>query len=140
MKKYINGSLSGRLALKGLKFHAFHGCFGFEREQGGEYEVDFEVLQEGSAQISPVARPDLLSASVSDDLDDTLDYSEIYSIISGVMSSPSNLIEKVAGSIMSDVSERYPGLGKVSVTVRKLHPPIEGIEEGYAEYTLVSLV
>lgn len=140
MKKYVKGSVSGRLALKGLRFHAFHGCFGFEREQGGEYEVDFEVLQEGALQGCQDAKPDLLAASASDDLEDTLDYSEIYSIISQVMSVPSNLIEKVAGSIMSDVAERYPGLGRVSVTVRKLHPPIEGIGEGYAEYTLVALL
>lgn len=130
--------LSGTIALKGLRFHAFHGCFGFEREKGGEYVVDFSASQCGTD--GRAGGVDLVRAAASDALGDTLDYSEIYGIISDVMSSPSDLIENVTGRIMSRVSEKYPDLGEVSVTVKKLSPPIEGIGEGYAEFTLVSVL
>lgn len=129
---------SGRISLKGMKFHAFHGCFDFERECGGDYEVDFSAMQDSShVQKGSV---DLLAASCTDDLQDTLDYSRVYEIVARVMASPSNLIEKVAGDIMSAVLDEFPYLGEVEVTVRKMRPPIDGMDSGYAEYVLVSVL
>ena len=74
------------------------------------------------------------------DLQDTLDYSRVYEIVARVMASPSNLIEKVAGDIMSAVLDEFPYLGEVEVTVRKMRPPIDGMDSGYAEYVLVSVL
>ena len=35
--------MEGLLELKGMRFHAFHGCLPQERVDGGEYLVDFSV-------------------------------------------------------------------------------------------------
>ncbi len=128
-----------RIELNGMRFHAYHGCFGFERELGGEYVVDFSAFQDSSSR--GCGGVDMLAATVSDDLGDTLDYSSVYGIVSEVMRSPSNLIEKVAGDIMAALAERYPGLGEVRIAVKKLAPPIDGMDAGgYACFTLTSRI
>lgn len=129
---------AGMIELKGMRFKAYHGCFGFEREQGGEYIVDFSAEQDSTVTYEGPC-VDMLRASATDALEDTLNYAEIYAIVSDVMSRPSNLIEKVAGDIMTAVLDRYPELGNVIVSVTKVHPPIDGMEQGSAKYTLTSL-
>lgn len=129
---------AGMIELKGLHFHAYHGCFDFEREKGGEYIVDFSAEQDSTYSYEG-ASVDMLAAAATDELSDTLNYAEVYSIISEVMSRPSNLIEKVAGDIMTAVLDRYPELGNVIVSVTKVHPPIDGLTQGSSKFTLTSL-
>lgn len=102
------------LELKGMRFHAFHGCLPFEKEKGGEYEVDF------SAQI------DYSPAFDSDDLNDTINYARIYDIVSEQMEKRSNLIENVAGRIFHAIKEEFPTLEHFSLSVSKLSPPVAG--------------
>ena len=35
--------MKGTLELLGMTFHAFHGCYDFEREKGTQYIVDFSA-------------------------------------------------------------------------------------------------
>lgn len=129
---------AGMIELKGMRFHSYHGCLDFERVEGGEYIVDFSAEQD-STLVFEGARVDMLKASVTDSLEDTLNYAEIYAIISDIMKRPCNLIEKVAGDIMTAVLDRYPELGNVIVSVTKVNPPIEGMAAGSSKYTLTSL-
>lgn len=100
--------------MKGMKFHAYHGCLDFEKEKGGEYLVDFE------------AELELGKAALSDELEDTLDYSEIYGLIRKEMEKPSKLIENVAARIFKALEEAYPELEHFSLRLSKLDPPVGG--------------
>ncbi|MGM9788545.1 MAG: dihydroneopterin aldolase [Candidatus Cryptobacteroides sp.] len=106
--------MRGKLELKGMKFHARHGCLDFEKEKGGEYLVDFE------------AELELGQAAISDELKDTIDYSEIYALICKEMEKPSNLIENVASRIFKALEEAYPELEHFSIRLSKLDPPVGG--------------
>lgn len=106
--------MKGILELKGMRFHAFHGCLPFEKEKGGEYEVDFSATIDNSP------------ATVSDDLHDALNYARIYDIVSEQMGKRSNLIENVAGRIFHAVEEEFPSLEHFCVSISKLAPPVSG--------------
>lgn len=100
-----------------MRFHAFHGVLPSEKEEGGEYIVDFRCSM------------DLEPAAASDDLADTLDYSAVYRIAQECMAKPSNLIENVAGRIRDAIAEAFPQLPAFEVTVSKLQPPVGGHAE-----------
>ena len=106
--------MKGKLELRGMKFHAFHGCLDFEREKGGEYLVDFE------------AELEVDKAALSDSLEDTIDYSAIYSLISKEMEQPSNLIENLAARIFKSLEAAFPSLEHFSISLSKLKPPVGG--------------
>lgn len=110
--------MEGLLELKGMRFHAFHGCLPRERELGGEYVVDFSV------------KLDVGRAAQSDELGDTLDYSKVYAIVREQMEIPSDLIENVAGRIAASVRAAFPQLPQFTVKLTKLAPPVGGVCEG----------
>ncbi len=104
----------GIIELSGMKFRAYHGCLPSERENGGDFVVDFR----GSLDIS--------AAEASDALCDTLDYSAIYGIVAAEMAVPSNLLEHVAGRIRDAIEAAFPDLPEFEVSVSKLAPPVGG--------------
>ena len=116
--------MEGLLELKGMRFHAFHGCLPQERVNGGEYVVDFSV------------RMDVGRAAQSDELGDALDYSKVYAIVREQMEIPSNLIESVAGRIAASIRAAFPELPPFTVKLTKLAPPVGGVCEG-ASITLI---
>ena len=106
--------MKGTIQLDGMRFHAFHGCLPEERENGGEYTVDFSC------------RRDISDAVCSDNLEDTLDYGAVYDIVASEMAVPSNLLENVAGRIAVAVKACFPELENIKVKVTKLNPPVAG--------------
>ena len=108
--------MKGTIELKGLQFHAYHGCFDFEREEGTDYIVDFE------------AELDISKAAETDRLEDTLDYGRVCDIIAEQMDIPSNLLEHVAGRIIAAVRKEYPEVGHMSLRITKKYPPVEGLD------------
>ena len=120
--------ISDKISLTGMRFFAFHGCLEQERQHGNDFQVDLECYL------------DLDTAAVSDRLEDSVDYSELYRIVCREMETPSNLLENVAGRIGSSIRKRYPEIVRCSVTVTKFNPPYDGMVEprgqGYASVTI----
>ncbi|TND10617.1 MAG: dihydroneopterin aldolase [Bacteroidetes bacterium] len=100
--------------INGIKLRANHGCLDEEAVIGGDYIVHVELYA------------DLAKASVTDDLDDTLDYVTVYNIVKTEMAIRSKLIEHVAQRIASRLKKEFTSLERGSVTVIKLRPPIHG--------------
>ncbi|MDD4919394.1 MAG: dihydroneopterin aldolase [Bacteroidales bacterium] len=111
------------IALKDIKFYAHHGCFDEERLIGTYFIVDVEM----STPECP--------AALTDKLEDAVDYSHVYQIISKEMSIPSRLLEHVAGRIIRSLSRSFL-LSDCRVTVSKLAPALGGEEVGRASVTL----
>lgn len=104
----------GEIELLGMEFLAYHGCLESEKELGGDFSVDFK------------ARLDIGKAASSDRLEDTLDYSRVYSVISSEMSVRSDLLEHVAGRIRHAIETEFPDIPEFEIRVCKKHPPVGG--------------
>ncbi|CAD5255263.1 MAG: dihydroneopterin aldolase [Imperialibacter sp.] len=116
--------MQGKIALKGLMFHSFHGVHSFERERGNDFRIDL------------VFQTDISKAALSDKLADTLDYEEVYQIVAEIMEVPVNLLEHLAYKISEKLFEEYTEVKILDITVAKILPPLEG----RCEESSVSLV
>jgi dihydroneopterin aldolase len=110
------------IALHDLMFYAHHGCFEEERLIGTRFKVDVEMVTDGC------------KAALTDCLEDAIDYSRVYELISAEMSVTSLLLENVAGRILQRLTEAF-FLIECRVTVSKMAPSLGG-EAGRASVTL----
>jgi len=95
---------------------ACHGVLPHEREVPQPFEVDVEMGL------------DLRAAGESDDLDDTVNYAEVYDVVSTVLTvARKYLIEAIAEKIADDLLRDFDSLRWVRVTVHKPTAPIDGI-------------
>ena len=115
----------GIIELEGMEFKAYHGCLEQEKVRGNFFTVDFR------------GELDLSAAADSDNLNDTLNYGEIYEIVADEMSIPSELLENVAGRIVKAIEMRFPELVSFSVRVSKKKPPVDGVAQ-WSRVTLTS--
>ena len=105
-----------RIFLRGMRFMACHGVLPHEREVPQPFEVDVEMGL------------DLRAAGESDDLDDTVNYAEVYDVVSTVLTvTRKYLIEALAEEIADDLLRDFDALRWVRVTVHKPAAPIDGI-------------
>lgn len=103
---------SSYILLENLRFHAFHGVLPQERAVGNDYLVSLKI------------KYDVSSALTSDDVDDTLNYAEVYRLVSQEMSVPSALVERVAGRIGDRIFRNFPVAEEIFLKVLKCNPPM----------------
>jgi len=104
----------GIIEIEGMHFYAFHGHFESEQKIGNEFTVDLNI------------ETDLIPASVSDNLNDALNYQTAYEIVKTEMSIPSHLLENVAKRILDNLYLNFETLKKAEVKISKLNPPMGG--------------
>ena len=97
-----------------MEFHAYHGCFEEERQQGNLFVVDFR----GEYAAKKAAKSDSLTLAI--------DYGEVYKVVREQMEIPSNLLENVAWRIVDALHKQFPAFSSFSVTVSKQNPPVGG--------------
>ncbi|MFN5629201.1 MAG: dihydroneopterin aldolase [Bacteroidota bacterium] len=112
-----------KVAAKGIRAFAYHGCLPEEKNIGGEFLVDV------------IVECDFSIAAATDDLNLTVDYCMIFDIVQEQMKIPSKLIEQVAyriaNKIVQSAKQEIFGL-KVRIT--KINPPVNGpIENVWVE-------
>ena len=99
-----------RILLEGMVFHGRHGTLPAERELGQPFVVDVEL------------RLNLRPAGLSDNLEKTVDYGEVYrrakEIVEGT---PVKLTETVAEKIAAAILEGHPPVEATRVKVAKPH-------------------
>jgi dihydroneopterin aldolase len=97
-----------RILLEGMVFHGRHGTLPAERELGQPFVVDIEL------------HLDLQPAGLSDDLTQTVDYSEVHrqakKIVEGT---PVSLTETLAERIANKVLGDFPTVDTVRIKVAK---------------------
>ena len=100
------------LELSNLEFYSYHGCLAYEKINGNRFYVDFSAhyFEKGN---------------ITDNLDDTIDYSLIYNIIRKEMAIPSNLLEQLAKRIIDKIMNTFPAINDCKVTVTKFNPPFD---------------
>jgi dihydroneopterin aldolase len=101
--------------LQHLVFHAFHGVEEEERILGNEYVMDISVdFIESNGVITHIS--------------DTVNYAIIYNIIKKRMSIPTPLLETIVMEAGNEIHKEFPQLKSISISIRKMHPPIEGMQ------------
>lgn len=103
---------SGYISLKNVRFFARHGVLPQERVTGGEFMVSVRIKYPFD------------NALLTDSIDDTANYAEVYEIMKTEMLKPSGLLEHVAGRIGSSIFEHMPEAESVDVEITKVNPPI----------------
>ena len=104
----------GTIKVENIRVFAHHGCLKEETKIGSDYRVDLEV------------KADLTQSSISDALNDTVDYVLLNQIVKTEMAQPSKLLETVAKCILNGVIVQSPMVSKATVSVSKINPPIGG--------------
>ncbi|CAL9763671.1 unnamed protein product [Musa acuminata subsp. burmannicoides] len=104
-----------KLILRGLQFHGFHGVKPEEKKLGQKFVVDVDAWL------------DLSNAGKSDDISDTVSYTDIYRLVKEVVEGPSrNLLESVAHVIANTTFLKFPQISAVRVMVGKPHVAVHG--------------
>ena len=113
------------ITIEGMDFYAYHGCFAEEQTIGTHFKVDLRM------------KTDTSRAQLSDDINHTTNYLEVYHTVRREMLKPSHWLEHVARRIGAAVKAEYPEVEEVWVKVRKLNPPLGGQMEAVSvELTL----
>jgi len=103
-----------RIELRGLRASGVHGVLPEERTRAQPFELDLDL------------DVDLAPSAASDRLADTVDYGAIAEIAARVVSesAPRDLLESLAGTVADAVLAADERIEAVSVTLRKLRPPL----------------
>ena len=108
------------ISIDKMRFHAYHGVMPQERVTGGEFVVSLDV------------KCDIAGAVLSDDVNDTVNYAEIFKIVNREMQQPSCLLEHLAGRIGKCIFSEIEGISEIRIKVQKVNPPMGGQCEGAA--------
>ena len=109
-----------RIFLEGMVFYGYHGVNQPEKESGQRFIVDLVVER------------DLKVPGKTDDIKDTISYSELFELVREIMEGPSrNLLERLAEEITNIVLASHD-VETVSVTIKKPEVPIKGSLMSYA--------
>ena len=110
--------MSDQIRVTGIKAFGYHGVLPHEAIDGQEFTVDLVVTL------------DLRAASVSDDLNETINYADLAQIVhDNIVGDRVQLIERLAGRIAEEISSAYSQITSVSVTVHKPHAPVTVVFE-----------
>jgi dihydroneopterin aldolase len=106
------------LRLRNMRFFAYHGLFPQEGELGQRFEVDLEIHR------------DLSGAGNSDQVEDTVDYQRVYRLVEEVVTGRRfKLVEALAEHVAQAVGQALAPV-RLTVRVRKPHPPVAAHFDG----------
>ncbi len=101
-----------KIKISNLRLNGKHGVYDFEKKKERVFELDIYMYI------------NLRDALLSDDLNDSVDYSKIVELVKKIFAeNDCNLIEYLAGRICQGILEKYP-IQKVVIKIRKPHAPI----------------
>jgi len=107
--------MRGRISVRGIRFHAFHGLTKLERKIGVRHKVDVELEV-------PIER-----AAASDRVEDTIDYRAVHELVVRVGRENSfHLIETLAVRLARELLASFP-CERVHVSVQKETPVVDGM-------------
>ncbi|MBC5638431.1 dihydroneopterin aldolase [Ornithinibacillus sp. BX22] len=104
-----------KIILTNMQFYGYHGLLPEEKKLGQRFLVDAELYL------------DTKKAGKSDDMYDSIDYSQAYAHVKKIVEGSSkNLIEAIAEEVASDLLGSFSLLEACRVKVIKPDPPIPG--------------
>ncbi|MDT8432868.1 MAG: dihydroneopterin aldolase [Bacteroidales bacterium] len=105
----------GLIRIEEMEFYAFHGHYREEQIVGNRFLVDLEM------------ETDMAKPSETDALEDAVNYQVAYRVVKEEMKRhTSNLLEHIGKRILDAIYRELDGLTSVTVTIRKMNPPMGG--------------
>ena len=104
----------GKIILENMEFHARHGVLHHEKSFGNTFIVNLEM------------DVDITKAGLTDRLEDTLNYQEVYDFIKQMMDIPSELLEHIAHNMAAKLMIQFETIQKLTLKITKLNPPLGG--------------
>jgi dihydroneopterin aldolase len=98
------------IQLNQLLFHAYHGLYAIEQEQGGPFEVNITATFQPTALITT--------------LEQSVDYVGIYELVKARMAIATPLLETLVMELAQQILARFALLDSVCISIKKLEPPI----------------
>ena len=102
--------------LNDLLFNGFHGVYPAEKKIGNTFKVDVRI------QMTPATK-------TIHQLEDTIDYVQVYALIQKIMAVPTPLLETIVANIADQILAAHPIAELVYVKITKLQlsvPYFEG--------------
>ena len=104
----------GKILIEDMEFFAYHGCTEDEKIVGTNFSVDINITC------------NFEKAANSDNINDALNYQDVYLLAKKEMEQTSSLIENVGMRIKDAILKEYPQIEKIEVKVSKLNPQLGG--------------
>ena len=104
-----------QIHLQKVKFFSYHGLDAGEEVTGAEFEVNL------TAHYLPTQIP-------VKEIQETIDYTALLSIVRERMQKPAHLLETLATEIGSEIIAKFPAVTEIEISITKLHPPIKNFE------------
>ncbi len=104
-----------KIELQQMMFYGYHGVLKEETKLGQRFIVDLSLSL------------DLSKAGKSDDLNDTVNYAQVYTLCRSIVEGePKRLIEAVAEDLCGGVLNEFPLVQEITIKLKKPDPPIPG--------------
>ena len=105
-----------KIILKDLAFYGYHGVLEEENRLGQRFTVSAELLT------------NLKKAGLSDCVEDTINYAEVFDIIRRqVENNRYKLLEALVENIAADILNAYKSVNEVMINIKKPDAPVQGI-------------
>jgi dihydroneopterin aldolase len=105
----------GIVLLEGMEFLGYHGVYPEEQVLGNRFLVNLEL------------HTDFEDAMLTDRLDGTVDYAQLYQLVKLRMGHRVQLLEHLGYGIIQDIRAAYPKVSKIRITLKKHQPAIGGL-------------
>lgn len=120
-----NAKTSGSILLNKMEFYAFHGVSPEEQKIGRTFYVDVSIDY------------DFEEAAIEGDLEKTVDYARVYSLVAAEMKVTERLMETLSRRIAWKIKGDYPKATKLTVSIAKSAPIVGGkIDSTDVQYTI----
>ncbi|HZK57496.1 MAG TPA: dihydroneopterin aldolase [Clostridia bacterium] len=105
-----------KILMEGLAFYGYHGVLEEEKRLGQKFFIDVALYV------------DLKKAGITDDLNYTVNYEEVYRIIEKIIRTEQyNLLEALAEKICEKVLNSFNVVQKINIKIKKPEAPVAGI-------------
>ncbi|PRY94392.1 dihydroneopterin aldolase [Marinilabilia salmonicolor] len=105
---------TGIIELEEMEFYAYHGCFREENVVGNRFLVNISI------------RTDMTRPMQTDNINDALNYVQVYNLVRTEMQQTSNLLEHVTARVMDSLCRHFPDIEWLRVKISKMNPPMGG--------------
>jgi dihydroneopterin aldolase len=99
------------IELKQLRFFAEHGMYQEEMKVGNEFEVDLVIGCKSPKKIIT-------------SIEQTINYVEVYRIVQEEFNQRKYLLETCAMLIAEKLQAQFPEIENLTISIRKMNPPI----------------
>ncbi|UTW63902.1 dihydroneopterin aldolase [bacterium SCSIO 12741] len=101
-----------KVSVHELEIKAFHGVYPEEAENGNTFLINIDVWQDQNRGV------------ISDQVEDTLDYTQLIELAEAEMAQRSHLLEHVAQRIIDRIKKQFSPINRIKVQITKCYPPI----------------